>query len=64
MGNDSSVVMAAAAHTHGLEFHDGKHIVICVNRDNPGMHKNAQRILTGSKPIAGNATSRTLRGKN
>jgi hypothetical protein len=27
------------------EFCDGKHIVICANRDNPGMRENAQRNI-------------------
>jgi hypothetical protein len=46
-----------------LEFCDGKHIVICANRDNPGMHKNAQRNIDRIKANQKKTSNRTPNGR-
>jgi hypothetical protein len=41
-----------------LEFCDRKHIVICANRDNPGVRKNAQRNIDRIKANKKNTSNR------
>jgi hypothetical protein len=47
-----------------LEFCDGKHIVICANQDNPGVHKNAQRNIDRIKANCQKCFKQNTKWKN